>query len=156
MNIPREATVQISRRAPIAAPCRTLVCAAHLAFAALATPAVAQEGKVSSTGVYQATLTCGGGVADTPGPNGESYTSVGVQVWDGAGAQLSRPSIVCGQSVDVGGTGAATIQWYIFVFDKAYKLLKQCQSEPNTRISGGRFACKASGNMSATLTLRPK
>jgi hypothetical protein len=135
---------------------RALICAAQLLLAALASRADAQAGKVSPSGEYQATLTCSGGVADVPGPNGESYTSVGLQVWDSTAKLVSRPSIVCGQSVVVGGPGAATMQWFIFVVDKAYALAKQCQSQPNTPVGGGRFPCKASGNLSATLTLKPQ
>jgi hypothetical protein len=135
---------------------RALVCAAHLILATLATRANAQGGKVSPTGQYQATLTCGSGVANVPGPNKESYTSVGLLVWDSTAKRLSNPSIVCGQSVAVGGPGAATMQWYIYVIDKAYALVKQCQSQPDTPVSGGRFACKASGTLSATLTLKPQ
>jgi hypothetical protein len=44
--------------------------------------------------------------------------------------------------------------WYIFVYDKAHTLVKQCSPEPNTPIASGRFACKAAGKLSATLTLR--
>ena len=130
--------------------------AGQLALAAMATPLLAQDGKVSSTGRYKATVTCGSGVADAPGPNGEAYTSVGMFVYDGGGQILSRPSIVCGQSVDVGGAGAATMYWQSFVIDKSYKQVKACYSEPKVPVGGGRFPCKASGNLSATLVLRPK
>ena len=133
-----------------------LLAVGQLAVAAMATPLLAQDGKVSSTGRYEATLNCGSGVVDAPGPNGESYTSAGMYVWDGAGQILSRPSIVCGQSVDVGGAGAATMYWQSFVIDKAYKQVKACYSEPKVPVGGGRFPCKASGNLSATLVLRPK
>jgi hypothetical protein len=135
---------------------RALVCAAQLVLATLATRADAQGGKVSPTGQYLATLTCGGAVADVPGPNSESYTSAGLQVWDSTAKRLSNPSIVCGQSVAVGGPGAATMQWFIFVFDKSYAQVKQCQSQPDAPVTGGRFACKASGTLSATLTLKPQ
>lgn len=133
---------------------RALVCAA-LVLATLATRADAQATKVSPTGEYDASLTCSGGVADVPGPNGENYTNAGVQVWDSTAKLLSRPVINCGASVVVGGTGAATMQWLIFVFDKAYALVKQCESQPNTPVSGGRFTCKAGGKVSVTLTLKP-
>jgi hypothetical protein len=53
------------------------------------------------------------------------------------------------------GTGAATMQWLIFVFDKAHSLVKQCGSQPNTPVGGGRFTCKAGGNVSVTLTIKP-
>lgn len=142
----REATVHIGR----------WVVAGQLALAAMATPLLAQDGKVSSTGQYEATLSCGSGVANVPGPNGETYTSAGMFVWDGTGQILSRPSIVCGQSVEVGGAGAATMYWQSFVIDKAYKQVKACNSEPKVPVGGGRFPCKASGNLSATLVLRPK
>ncbi len=133
-----------------------VVIACQLALAALGSSLLAQDGKTSSTGRYKATLACGGGVADAPGPNGENYTSVGVQVFDGGGQQISRPVITCGSSAVVGGAGAATVGWYIFVYDKAHTLAKQCQSEPNSPIGSGRFPCKASGNVTATLTLRPE
>lgn len=135
---------------------RRLLFAAPLLVATLATPLFAQDGKVSSTGRYQATVTCGSGVADVPGPNGETYTSAGMFVWDNAGERLSNPSIVCGQTVTVGGAGAATMYWQTFVFDKSYKQVKACTSEPKVPITAGRFPCKASGNLSATLTLRPE
>jgi hypothetical protein len=48
------------------------------------------------------------------------------------------------------------MEWYIFVFDKVHTLQKQCASQPNTPISGGRFACKAAGNIWATLTMKPQ
>lgn len=137
-----------SRRAPV-------VRVVLLAVVLLAGRAEAQAAKVSSTGEYQATLTCSGAVADVPGPNGESYTIVGLQVWDSTRKQLSRPSITCGATTIVGGPGAATMQWFIFVVDKKYALVKQCESAPDTPVSGGRFSCKASGNQSATLTLKP-
>ena len=130
----------MTRRAPLA-------CAASLALVLLAGRADAQAAKVSSTGEYQATLTCSGAVADVPGPNGESYTSAGVQVWDTTAKLLSRPSITCGATTVIGGAGAATVQWFIF---------KQCESAPDTPVSGGRFTCKAGGNLSATLTLKPR
>lgn len=139
----------MTRRAPLA-------CAASLALVLLAGRADAQAAKVSSTGEYQATLTCSGAVADVPGPNGESYTSAGVQVWDTTAKLLSRPSITCGATTVIGGAGAATVQWFIFVFDKKYALVKQCESAPDTPVSGGRFTCKAGGNLSATLTLKPR
>ena len=135
---------------------RRLLITAALALATLATPLLAQDGKVSSTGRYKATVTCGSGVADVPGPSGESYTSAGMFVWDEAGQILSRPSIVCGQTVTVGGAGAATMYWQSFVVDKSYKQVKACTSEPKVPIKGGRFPCKASGSLSVTLTLRPE
>lgn len=137
------------RRAP-------LVCAGPLALLLLAGRAEAQAAKVSSTGEYQATLTCSGAVADVPGPNGESYTSAGVQVWDTTAKLLSRPSITCGATTVVGGAGAAKMLWLVFVVDKKYALVKQCESAPDTPVSGGRFTCKAGGNLSATLTLKPR
>jgi hypothetical protein len=142
----REATVHIGR----------WLVASQLVLAAMATPLLAQDGKVSSTGRYKATLTCGSGVANVPGPNGESYTSAGMFVWDAAGQILSRPSITCGQSVDVGGAGAATMYWQTFVIDKSYKQVKGCTSEPKVPVGGGRFPCKASGSLSATLVIRPQ
>jgi hypothetical protein len=148
--------VQISLRTPAPASRRALVGVAHVLFATIATRAVAQDGKVSPTGLYQATLSCGAGVATEPGPNGENYTSVGVQVFDASAQQISRPVITCGQTVVIGGAGAATLAWYIFVFNKVHTLVKQCESKPNTPISGGRFVCKAGGNVSATLTTRPQ
>ena len=148
--------MRISPRAPTPGIRRALACAASLCLTTLATRADAQAGKISSTGEYQATLACSGAVADVPGPNGETYTSAGLMVWDASANLLSRPSMQCGASVVVGGTGAATMLWLIFVFDKAYTLVKQCQSPPNTPISGGRFACKGGGNLSATLTLKPR
>ncbi len=141
--------------APATMTRRALVCAVHLLLAVLATRAHAQAAKVSPTGQYQASLACAGGVAETPGPNGENYTNAGVLVWDSTGQQLSRPVVVCGQSVVVGGPKAATMQWLIFVFDKAYALVKQCQSQPYIPVSGGRFVCKAGGNVSVTLTVKP-
>ena len=148
--------MQLTRRALTQGIRRALVCAAHMVLATLAARADAQAGKVSSTGEYQATVMCGGGVADAPGPNGENYTHAGVQIWDGAAQLLSRPVIQCGGSVVVGGAGAATMLYLIFVFDKAHNLVKQCQSESNTQVSGGRFVCKSAGNVSATLTLKPQ
>jgi hypothetical protein len=81
-----------------------------------------------------------------------------VNVWDSSGKELSRPVIHCGaKPVVVGGTGAATMRWIIFVFDKTYAEVKQCESQqPNTPVSGGRFPCKAGGNVSATLTFKPQ
>lgn len=135
---------------------RAPVCAVPLALILLAGRADAQAAKISPTGEYEATLTCNGGVAEVPGPNGETYTSVGLQVWDTTAKLLSRPVVTCGASTVVGGAGAATMQWFIFVVDKKYALVKQCQSEPNTPVSGGRFACKAGGNVAVTLTLKPR
>lgn len=135
---------------------RRLFFAAALVVSTVVTPLLAQDGKVSSTGRYKATVTCGSGVANVPGPNGESYTGAGMFVWDTAGQILSRPSIVCGQTVTVGGAGAATMYWQTFVFDKSYKQVKGCTSEPKVPVTAGRFPCKASGNLSATLTLRPE
>jgi hypothetical protein len=85
-------------------------------------------------------------------------------VWDGPGKLLSRPVITCGAvPVVIGGTGAATMQCLIFVLDKAYTQVQQCQrgtpppSGPTpVSVSGGRFACKASGNIWATLTIKPQ
>jgi hypothetical protein len=142
----REATVHLG----------PLLFAAPLVLATLATPLFAQDGKVSSTGRYKATVTCGSGVADVPGPNGEAYTIAGMFVWDAADQILSRPSIVCGQTVTVGGAGAATMYWQSFVIDKSYKQVKSCTSEPKVPVTGGRFPCKSSGNLSITLTLRPE
>ena len=48
------------------------------------------------------------------------------------------------------------MQWLIFVFDKKYALVKQCGSDPGIPVSGGRFTCKAGGNVSVTLTLKPR
>ena len=135
--------------------CRLLL-VSQLALVALAAPAAAQDAKVSATGFYKATLSCGSGVAIVPGPNSESYTSTGMFVWDNAGQILSRPAITCGQTVRVGGAGAATMYWQTFVFDKAYKQVKGCTSEPKVPVTGGRFPCKAGGNLSATLTIRPE
>ena len=155
--------MQITPRAPTQGIRRALVCAASLVLATLATRADAQAGKVSSTGEYQASLTCGGGVADAPDwdpttyRSGMNYTSAGVHVWDSLATRRPGLTLSCGaQPVVVGGTGVTTMEWVIFVFDKAYTLVKQCGNQPYTPISGGRFACKAGGNVSATLTLKPK
>lgn len=130
-----------------------LVCV--LALIVLATPVAAQAGKVSPTGKYQASVSCGSGVAEVPGPNGENYTNVGVLVYDTAANLISRPVITCGASTTVGGAAAATMHWLIFVFDKAYKQVKQCESDRNPPVAGGRFTCKESGALSVTLTLKP-
>lgn len=135
---------------------RALVCAAQLLLATLATRAHAQAAKVSPTGKYQVSLTCGSGVADAPGPNGENYTSAGVIMWDSLATRPPGPTLSCGaQPVAVGGTGVTNMEWLIFVFDKAHTLVKQCTSQPNTLVSGGRFSCKAAGNVGATLTIKP-
>jgi hypothetical protein len=77
-------------------------------------------------------------------------------VWDANGQNLSKPVIVCGQSRDVGGAGAATVEWQIFVYDKQYTLVKQCGTEGKLPIGATRVACKAGGGLSATLTVRPR
>ena len=137
-------------------PIGRLLLVSQLALIALAAPAAAQDAKVSATGLYKATLNCGSGVAILPGPNAESYTSTGMFVWDNAGQILSRPAITCGQTVTVGGAGATTMYWQTFVFDKAYKQVKGFTTEPKVPVTGGRFPCKAGGNLSATLTVRPE
>lgn len=137
---------------------RALVCAAHVVLATLATLATrahAQAAKVSPTGKYLASLACGGGVSDAPGPNGENYTSAGVIIWDTLATRRPGPTLSCGaQPVAVGGTGVTTMEWLIFVFDKAHTLVKQCESQRNTPVSGGRFTCKAGGNIWATLSIK--
>ena len=136
---------------------RVLVCVGHLVLVTLATRAHAQAAKVSSTGKYQVSLTCGGGVADAPGPNGENYTSAGVNIWDTLATRPPGPTLACGaQPVVVGGTGVTTMEWLIFVFDKAHALVKQCESQRYTPVSGGRFSCKAAGNTWATLSIKPQ
>lgn len=151
-----EASVPITLRAPSSAARGVLVCAACLVLAVPATSAHGQAGKVSPTNEYQVSLACGGGVAREPGPNGGNYTSAGVGVFDSERKGPAGPVVYCGKSVDIGGSWAALITWNVFVFDTAHNLVKQCGNEPYTPLSGGRFPCKAGGNVSATLTIKPR
>jgi hypothetical protein len=125
-------------------------------LAAVASRADAQTGKVSPTGKYEASLNCAGGLATEPGPNGENYTSVGLTVFDSEKKGPAGPVVTCGGSVEFGGPEFVTITWNIFVFDKKHVLVKQCGNEPYSPISTGRFPCKAGGNVSATLTIKPR
>jgi hypothetical protein len=68
----------------------------------------------------------------------------------------ARCRLTCGAQPVVARHGVTTMEWFIFVFDKAHTLVKQCESQPNTPVGGGRFSCKAAGNMWATLTIKPQ
>jgi len=121
---------------------RPLACAA-LVLGALASPAFAQNAKVSPSGTYLATLTCGGG-----GTN-----SGLLQVWDASGPALTPIEMFCNQSYEV-GSGAVTMHYLLRVYAAAGNLVKRCESPATVAIREGRFSCKGSGKASAALGIQ--